>query len=102
MKRVLCLFYYFPPSGGAGSLRCLATARHLLDHGWLATVIAPRGNRYHTPGEDLLNSIPPEIKVVRTACLVPACLLGRRRGAVSRSFAREVLDLPIIGIHGAA
>ncbi len=68
-RNVLCLFYYFPPSGGAGSLRCLATARHLLDHGWRATVVAPRGAHYHTSGEDLLASIPAGIEVHRTACL---------------------------------
>ncbi len=66
MKRVLCLFYYFPPSGGAGTIRCLAYARELLPHGWLSTVVAPAGPVYHTPGEDLLPAVPAEIRVHRT------------------------------------
>lgn len=69
MKRVLCLFYYFPPSGGAGALRCSAIARELLLHGWQATVIAPEGGIYHMPGDDLLDDIPHEVAVVRTGNL---------------------------------
>lgn len=66
MRRVLCLFYYFPPTGGAGALRCLAYARGLLDHGWQADVVAPSGPVYHTPGEDLLPAVPPDVRVHRT------------------------------------
>jgi glycosyltransferase involved in cell wall biosynthesis len=65
-RRVLCLFYYFPPSGGAGALRCLAYARELLSHGWLSTVVSPAGPVYHTPGEDLLQAVPPEVQVCHT------------------------------------
>jgi glycosyltransferase involved in cell wall biosynthesis len=90
VKRVLCLFYYFPPSGGAGSLRCLATARHLLDHGWRASVVTPRDAHYHTPGEDLLDAIPAGIEVHRTACLDLRRPLGmlRRLGASPGALAR--------------
>ena len=66
MRRVLCLFYYFPPTGGAGALRCLAYARGLLEHGWRADVVAPSGPVYHTPGEDLLSCVPPDVRVHRT------------------------------------
>ena len=52
-RRVLCLFYYFPPSGGAGALRSLAAAEGLLRRGWHPTVLTPRGDVYHTPGEGL-------------------------------------------------
>ncbi len=64
-RRVLCLFYYFPPSGGAGSLRSLAAAEGLVRQGWHPTILTPRGNVYHTSGGDL--DIAPGIEVVRTS-----------------------------------
>ena len=66
-RRLLCLFYHFPPTGGAGALRCLGWARGLLAHGWTSTVVAPAGKVYHTPGEDLLASVPDGIRVRRTS-----------------------------------
>ncbi len=65
-RTVLCLFYYFPPSGGAGALRNLALVRELLPHGWQATVVAPEGNVYHTDGQELLLDLPAEVEVHRT------------------------------------
>ena len=65
MRRVLCLFYYFPPTGGAGALRCGGMARELLPRGWAASVVAG-SVRHHTPGEDLLARIPAEVTVRRT------------------------------------
>ncbi len=69
LRRVLCLFYYFPPTGGAGALRCLGYARGLLARGWEPTVVTPAGTVYHTPGGDLLPALPPGIRVQRTGNL---------------------------------
>src|SRR3954452_11809910 len=47
MRRVLIVAYYFPPLGGAGSLRVSGLATHLPEYGWEPTVLAPRNGAYY-------------------------------------------------------
>jgi hypothetical protein len=46
MRRVLMITYYFPPLGGAGSLRALGFAEHLPEFGWEAIVLTPSNGAY--------------------------------------------------------
>jgi hypothetical protein len=79
-RRHLALFaYYFPPLGGAGSLRALSFARHLPDLGWDVTVLTPKEGVYgrdpSLEGEGL-----PGVRVVRTGTWEPSVLLKGLRG----------------------
>ena len=79
-RRHLALFaYYYPPLGGAGSLRALSFARHLPALGWRVTVISPREGVF---GEDasLGDGSLPDVRVVRTGTLEPAVVLRKLRG----------------------
>ena len=62
-RRLLLVAYYFPPLGGAGSMRAASFARELAHHGWDVTVLAPRGGAFH---RDPALAFPEE-QVVRTA-----------------------------------
>ena len=72
-RRVLLVAYYFPPLGGIGSLRALGHARHLPEHGWEPTVLAPRAGAYH---RDEALSFPDD-HVVRTGS-IEFSRLGKR------------------------
>src|SRR4051794_14989412 len=62
MRRVLIVAYYFPPLGGAGSLRVSGLATHLPEYGWEPTVLAPRNGAYYRDPQ-----IPfPERQGIRT------------------------------------
>src|SRR3954470_3068339 len=105
MRRGLIVAYYFPPLGGAGSLRISALATHLPEYGWEATVLAPRNGAYY---RDLEISFPerlvirtPSIELSRTgkrllrtggSDVVPAKPGGTRVAA--RSAARSALYFP--------
>ena len=59
MKKLLIVANPFPPMASAGSARLLRFLRHLPEHGWQATVLAPRA-RGPEP-------VPPGVRVVRCA-----------------------------------
>ena len=59
MKKLLIVANPFPPMASAGSARLLRFLRHLPEHGWQATVLAPRAQ-----GPE---PVPPGVRVVRCA-----------------------------------
>jgi len=59
MKSLLIVANPFPPMASAGSARLLRFLRHLPEHGWRATVLAPRAS-----GPE---AVPPDVRVVRCA-----------------------------------
>jgi glycosyltransferase involved in cell wall biosynthesis len=63
MRHVLLVAYYFPPLGGAGSLRVSGFATHLPEYGWEPTVLAPRNGAYHRDPSLRF----PEDRVIRSA-----------------------------------
>jgi hypothetical protein len=63
MRRVLMIAYYFPPLGGAGSLRVTGFATHLPEYGWDTTVLAPRNGAYYLDPSLRF----PEDRVIRSA-----------------------------------
>src|SRR4051794_14189238 len=62
MRRVLIVAYYFPPLGGAGSLRVSGFATHLPEYGWEPTVLTPRDGAYYRDSQIAF----PERSVIRT------------------------------------
>lgn len=99
-RRLLFFAYYYPPLGGAGSLRALSFARHLPALGWDVTVVTPRDGVY---GRDpsLGDGTLPGVEVLRTGSLEPGVLLRRLRrgGGASRergAFVEEA-ELGLLG-----
>ncbi len=101
MKRVVYVAYFFPPTGGAGVQRSVKFVRYLPSHGWETTVVTVRDSRYWMRDPSLLQEIPSEVTVIRTAARTAPALLAliarakvreetnaRRSGSVQRSLRR--------------
>ncbi|MEX2493387.1 MAG: glycosyltransferase [Nitrospirales bacterium] len=65
MKSVLMIAYFFPPEGNAGSYRPLRFVRALATLGWDVRVISVNPYSYDRYDPLLLNSVPPEIEIIR-------------------------------------
>ena len=70
-RRVCFFAYYYPPLGGAGSLRALSFARHLPALGWEVTVVTPREGVY---GRDpsLVGENLPGVQIIQVDVISPA------------------------------
>ena len=67
MKRVLMISPHFPPDSTAATHRVRLLAPHLPAHGWQPTVLTVDPRDYEGRLDpDLLASVPPEVRVVRT------------------------------------
>jgi glycosyltransferase involved in cell wall biosynthesis len=75
-RRALMLAYFFPPVAGAGAQRTLKFVRHLVPHGWDATVVSTRSRAYRARDPSLLAEVPASTRVVRTRALPLAAYLG--------------------------
>ena len=67
-RRLLFHSYHFPPIGGAGAQRPLRVARHLLEHGYVSTVVTGAGatsDRWTPEDQSLQAEIPPELEITR-------------------------------------
>lgn len=65
-KRALMVAFHFPPqAGSSGILRTLNFVRYLSKRGWQPLVLTAHCRAYEKTSEDLLNSIPAGVKVVR-------------------------------------
>jgi len=82
VPRVLIVARHFPPMGGAGVHRTLASVRHLGEHGFEPIVVtgparqAPR-NRWEPVDEGLAQGIPADVAVHRVATPEPDDLASR-------------------------
>src|SRR5829696_5837758 len=83
MRRVLIVAYYFPPLGGAGSLRVSGLATHLPEYGWEPTVLAPRNGAYYRDPQLSF----PERQVIRT----PSIELSRTGKRLLRTGGSDVV-----------
>jgi len=70
-KKMLIFAYYFPPLGVSGVQRVTKLVKFLPRSGWNCSVITPNPLHYYAFDATLLNSIPPESKVIRTPSLCP-------------------------------
>lgn len=84
-RQVLCIAYFFPPSGGAGVQRPLKFVKYLPKFGWQARVLSVADGCYFAHDEALLRDIPPGTEVVRPTSLEieRLGLLRRQRSAHS-------------------
>jgi glycosyltransferase involved in cell wall biosynthesis len=76
-REVLCVSYFFPPLGGVSVPRITSFVRHLPEHGWQPTVIAPRGSAYSLRDPAGLAALPVDLEVIRA--LSPEPQAARRR-----------------------
>lgn len=95
VKNLLMIVPFFPPMGGGGVFRPLSFVRYLPQHGWHTTVVAPRGDAFWIRDDSLLDAVPAECRVIRTATwsgqrMVSAWRGGRSTGPSrsSRGFGR--------------
>lgn len=71
MKKVLCMFFYFPPVNTPPSYRALGFIRHLKNFGWepIVLTVEERFIQDHQMDYSLCDWIPSDIKVYRTEFL---------------------------------
>jgi glycosyltransferase involved in cell wall biosynthesis len=74
VPRALFIVYDFPPATSSGVFRPLRFLKRLPDLGWDVTVIAPRPGRGMLRDPQLLEQIPSQIRVIRTAAPEPRLL----------------------------
>src|SRR4051794_22182391 len=89
MRRVLIVAYYFPPLGGAGSLRVSGLATFLPEYGWEPTVLAPRDGAYYRDPQIVF----PEQRVIRT----PSIELSRTGKRLLRAGGNDVVAANVVG-----
>ncbi len=63
-KSLLMIAYYFPPSGGPGSIRVAKFAKYLPTNGWLPTVVSSAA-MWPPIDASLIDEIPPDVSVER-------------------------------------
>jgi glycosyltransferase involved in cell wall biosynthesis len=68
VNKLLLISYNFPPINSAGVFRVATFAGHLCARGWNITVITVRGSSTETRDPRLMDLIPDDVHVVRTAC----------------------------------
>ena len=83
--RVLVVTYYFPPLGGVGVQRTLKYITYLPHWGWQPIVVTPRNPAYTVRDASLLDVLPPDLEVHRTASLEP----GQLHNAIIRRLGGE-------------
>lgn len=66
MRKVLFICYYWPPSGGPGSLRMVNFVKHLPQFGWHPIVLTVKNGEFPFYDDTLLKKIPESIRIVKT------------------------------------
>jgi glycosyltransferase involved in cell wall biosynthesis len=80
LKRVVILTYYWPPGSGPGVQRWLKFCKFLPDLGWEPIVITVKNGSYPSEDTSLLEDVPEDLKVIRTATLEPFTFYNLLRG----------------------
>lgn len=83
--RLLMLINFFPPASGGGVYRPLSFVRHLSRIGWEITVVTPKPGEFWISDPTLMQRVPPEVRVVRTASFSAPRLLAARRSAAGQA-----------------
>lgn len=68
VNKLLLISYNFPPINSAGVFRVATFAGHLCRRGWKITVITVRGSSTETRDPRLMDLVPGDVRVIRTAC----------------------------------
>jgi len=72
--------YYWPPAGGPGVQRVLKFVKHLPEYGWQPCVLTVRDGEYPSRDPSLVQEVPADCAVYRTAALEPGPLYRRLVG----------------------
>jgi len=89
LQHALFVAYHYPPeASSSGVLRTLKYTRHLGDHGWRITVVAPERDAYGIVDPQLERQIPQSVRVVRTRWL------NTKRHLAIRGVYPAILALP--------
>jgi glycosyltransferase involved in cell wall biosynthesis len=83
--RLLVVAYFFPPLGGVGVLRTLKYVKYLPHSGWQPIVITPAKPAHTVRDAALLDEMPPDLRVERTASFEPTRLSNAVASRLSRS-----------------
>lgn len=80
VKKVLMVAFHFPPqAGSSGILRTLNFVKNLPSNGWTPVVLTANPRAYEERRDDLLNSVPAEVKIIRAFALDAMQHLGIKR-----------------------
>ncbi|MBZ0198371.1 MAG: glycosyltransferase [Ignavibacteriaceae bacterium] len=71
MKRVLCITYYWPPSGKASLHLPLAIIKHLPNFGWQPSVLTVEEDKFSFKDESLFKYIDPQMDVIKSKAFEP-------------------------------
>jgi glycosyltransferase involved in cell wall biosynthesis len=70
-KKVLVIPYFFPPNGGAGSIRMTKFVKYLPEFGWDPVVLTPKNPEYIHWDSSLAQEIPNNAAIIRTFSIEP-------------------------------
>jgi hypothetical protein len=70
-KKVLLIAYFFPPLGGAGSIRMTKFVKYLPEFGWEPVILTPKYPEFSQSDASLSKEIPQDITVIRTFSIEP-------------------------------
>ena len=73
-RRLLVIAYYFPPLGGVGVQRTLKYVRYLPQSGWQPIVVTAAKPAYTVRDATLVDELPADLQVERTASFEPSRL----------------------------
>ena len=91
MKKVLIITYYWPPAGGSGVQRWLKFTKYLPKYNWQPIIYTPENPYFEVQDEDLLNDIPTEAEIWKTAIWEPYALKDKLFGKGSESQSAGVI-----------
>jgi glycosyltransferase involved in cell wall biosynthesis len=92
MKKVLIITYYWPPAGGSGVQRWLKFTKYLPKYDWKPIVYTPENPYFEVKDEALLEDIPFEAEVWKTAIWEPYTLKDKIFGKGERSQSAGVIS----------
>lgn len=84
-KKVLVVAYFFPPQGGAGSIRITKFVKYLPEFKWTPVVLTPAAPERHLPDLSLLNEVPKSVKIIRTSSFEPTKWTGSKKYLIPRN-----------------
>ncbi|MDY6974242.1 MAG: glycosyltransferase family 4 protein [Thermodesulfobacteriota bacterium] len=77
-RKILLVSYFFPPLGGAGSIRMTKFVKYLPGFGWEPVILTPRFPEPHHIDRSLLEEIPVGTTVIRTLSFEPTKWSGKK------------------------
>lgn len=70
-RKILLVPYFFPPLGGAGSIRMTKFVKYLPEFGWEPVVLTPKSPESYQLDTSLLKEIPEGTAIIRTLSIEP-------------------------------